>query len=57
VFALLGISAGSYVVSKGIQTARDTRMQEIGPATSTQTTSDIHVKQVETDGVQPAVSP
>ena len=29
VFALLGISGGSYVVSKGIQTARDTREKEI----------------------------
>jgi hypothetical protein len=29
VFALLGISGGSYVVSKGIQTARDTREKEL----------------------------
>jgi hypothetical protein len=29
VLALLGISAGSYVVSKGIQTSRDTRSKEI----------------------------
>jgi len=29
VLALLGISAGSYVVAKGIQTSRDTRSKEI----------------------------
>jgi hypothetical protein len=29
VLALLGISAGSYVVSKGIQTSRDTRSKEL----------------------------
>jgi uncharacterized BrkB/YihY/UPF0761 family membrane protein len=29
IFALLGISGGSYLVSKGIQTSRDTRLEEI----------------------------
>ena len=40
-----------------LQTARDTVMQEIAPTASTQTNSDIHVKQVETGGVQPTVAP
>jgi len=45
ILALLGISGGSYVMAKGIQTSRDVSMVEAGK----HTTESVRVEKVKTD--------